>query len=103
MNDQYGNKVPNDLVVLPELDGLTDDVVKIIMSVDWYDVYLDQDPDPDESETIYLMASAEKIGCFENIIDIAELGGIFVDVVIINDILKRHDAGNEYGDGFYHA
>ena len=99
MNDQYENKVPDDLVVLPELYRLSESEIKIVVNADWYDVYLDQDPDPNESETIYLMASAKAINYLKNHIDIQELGGIFVDVIIVNDVLKRWSIEDE----FYHA
>jgi len=99
MNDQYDNKVPDDLVVVPELDRLTENEIKIVVNANWYNVYLDQDPDPNEPETVYLMASAKAINYLENHIDIQKLGGIFIDVVIVNDVLKRWNIK----DGFYSA
>jgi len=97
MLDQYENKVPDDLVVLPEIANLTDDEVKVVVNADWYDVSLSHDPE--ETDTIYLMASAKAINYLESNIDIAELGGIFIEVIKVDDIFKRWN--NE--DGFYHT
>jgi len=89
------------LIVLPEIEGLTAEEIKLVVNADWYDVYIDMGDE--DQPTVFIMASAEKInhlGCIKEgwDIDLAELGGIVKDIVWVNDVLKRWD-----DEKFYHA
>jgi len=95
--DQGGNKIPDDLVVLPEIGFLEREEIAIITTADWYDVKIDQGDDEDQPIT-YLMASAKAIDYFSDI-DLNELGGIPIEALKVDDRLKRWSVE----DGFYHS
>ena len=86
--DQYGEQVPDDLVVLPDPQMLGEDEIKKVMDAPWY-----------EAEGI-LMASAKAIDGLSEFdpkdagIDLEE-----TEVSAIDDPLKRYSKE----DGFYHA
>jgi len=90
MNDQYGNKVPDDLIALERgLDGFTDEEIKIIVNARWYEVYHSHGED--------LAVSLSEI---QGIIDgNYPLGDTPIEILLINDVLKRWSIE----DGFYHA
>lgn len=37
MKDQYGNDVPDDLVVIPDIDLLSGDEIQVVDRADWYE------------------------------------------------------------------
>jgi len=91
--DQYGDQVPNDLVLLPDYDDLDDEEVKTVLTANWYQP---------EGRHGCLMASARDLG------DLSELDPADADVDLthadtridrVDNCLKR---GNPQ-DGFYHA
>lgn len=96
MLDQHYRKVPDDLVVLPEIQDLTEEAISLVLAARWYDVRVSLDPH--ETDTIFLMASAEEIDYLEEI-GLDELGGILMAASRINDGLKRRSIT----DGFYHV
>jgi hypothetical protein len=91
MKDQYGRKVPDDLVVLEGGEFTPDDEFEILDQARWYEVEGRQD--------VILVSSAEINGLSEtNPLDV----GIDLSkskVMRIDDVLKRYDET----DGFYHA
>jgi len=90
MNDQYGNKVPDDLIALEcGLDRFDDDEVKIIVDAQWYEVTHSHGQD--------LAVSFSEI---QGIIDSDyPLGDTPIEIMLIDDCLKRWSIE----DGFYHA
>jgi len=86
MHDQYGDDVPDDLVLLPDFYG---DYADVIFGATWY-----------ERNSI-LMASASEIGEYSE--DDPEDAGIVLDensvVCRIPECLQRGSPE----DGFYHA
>jgi len=89
MLDQYGNKVPDDLVILPPIQLLTsEDIDKIIMTARWYEI-----------NKYIIVASAREIDnlsddTFENAV-----GDEIQSIQLVSDVLKRYSLE----DGFYHA
>ena len=87
--DQYGEKVPGDLVLLPDIEGLSQEEIDIIDNADWYEV------------NRILMASAKQIKYLseDNPLD----AGIDpyhrnTNVYYVDHALHRYD-----DEGFYHA
>lgn len=97
MKDQYGNTIPDDLVVPTYQPWLTDEEVKAIMDADWYEeeisglilVPFSQLP-TGISESAYMAPE----DCLDDPIE--EMGG---DIFYIADCLKRFSPE----DDFYHA
>ena len=94
MKDQYGEQVPDDLVLIPDIKHLSEKEIKIVCNVDWYDliVYMG-----DNETCTILCVSAKAI----NFLDDYLPSGKPIEVLRINDVLKRWDV--ESSDGFYHA
>ncbi len=87
MKDQNENDIPNDLVLIPEIDGLTDSEIIDIETADWYEV------------NGIILVSAYAINYLSEM-DPKDAGIESLDGIIhINDNLKRCT----YEDGFYHA
>jgi len=107
--DQYDEKVPT-LYLIGHLPYPEDEsIVKRIVNADWYEVAINQSGGEDEP-TWYLMANAKQLEPLEDIdLDIdywyaygvvsVDLGGIVVEVLKVNDVLKRWSVE----DGFYSA
>jgi len=94
MDDQYGNKIPDDLVLIPNIRHLTEIGVKKVCNVDWYDVIVDMG---DNEQCTLLCVSAKAILHLSDDVPFGEV----IEVLAVNDVLKRWDV--ESGDGFYHA
>lgn len=90
MNDQYENKIPDDLIALEcGLDRFTDDEIEIIVNARWYEVTHSYGQD--------LAVSFSEI---QGIIDgDYPLGDTPIEILLVNDVLKRWSIE----DGFYHA
>uniref|UniRef100_A0A6M3LSI5 Uncharacterized protein n=1 Tax=viral metagenome TaxID=1070528 RepID=A0A6M3LSI5_9ZZZZ len=88
MNDQYGNKVPDDLVLIPNFEDLSAEERVDVFDADWY-----------ELNGYYLAVSAKDVNYIteDDPKDVLENGLQTIDYIA--DILKR---GNVM-DGFYHA
>jgi hypothetical protein len=86
MLDQYGNNVPDDLVLMPIFSWLTDEEVNLVFDADWY-----------ECDKL-LFVSAWEIDYLSEA-SIGEIVKNINKITKVNDCLKR---GNE-DDGFYHA
>lgn len=86
MKDQYGNAVPNDLVLLPNYTHL-DEERKKVFEADWYDI------------DGIIWVSAKAIDYLSES-DVEDSGiNISGEIMYVDHCLKR---GNEI-DGFYHA
>lgn len=97
MKDQYGEQVPDDLVLLPEIEHLDESEIKKVVNADWYKVWTAFEGIP------FLMVSAKAIDYLSenNLIDSIGADVRITEMLRVNDVLKRWDT--EYGDGFYHA
>lgn len=93
MKDQYENKVPDDLVLIPALIHLSEEDAKKVSKVEWYDVIVYMGDG--ETATI-LCVSAKAIDYLSE----EEISGEILEVLKVNNVLKRWD--DENGD-FYHA
>ncbi len=90
MNDQYGNKVPDDLIALERgLDGFTDEEVTIIVNAQWYEVWHSHGQD-------LAVSFSETQGIIDGDYP---LGDTPIEILLVNDVLKRWSIE----DGFYHA
>lgn len=88
MKDQYDNDVPSDLVLLPNIEDLTEEGAIVIDIADWY-----------EADGI-LMASAKAIHYLSE--DDPLDAGVDLskcEIMFVNGILHRYNII----DGFYHA
>lgn len=92
MIDNYGEEVPTDLVLIPDIEHFDNDEVRLIVDAVWYDVVAGI------NENIWLCTSAAQIN---NLSDdsIDHYDGPIIEVMRINDVLKRWNDE----DGFYHA
>ena len=101
--DQYSEKIPDDLVVLPEVNGLTIKGLETVLNADWYEARMSQEPEDPNDITPYLMASAKEIKAVIHNdwqdMDLEIVGGIVIEILSVNDCLKRWSIE----DGFYHA
>lgn len=90
MIDQYGNKIPSDLVALTRgIDRFNEEELKIICNARWYEVYHS-----------YGRGLAVSFSEIQGIIDNPDsLGGVPIKILLIDDVLKRWSIE----DGFYHA
>ena len=90
MNDQYGNKVPDDLIALERgPDGFSDDEIKIIVNAQWYEVTHSHGQD-----------LAVSFSAIEGIIDgNYPLGDTPIEIMAVDDCLKRWSIEG----GFYHV
>jgi len=96
MLDQYDKPIPDDLVLLPNINLLSDHNVRLVANAVWYDVEVDLEPDSKENgECIILCASAEAI---DYLSEDSPCGKV-VGILRVNDVLKRWSPE----DGFYHA
>ena len=93
LRDQYGDKVPNDLVLPPMMEAINDEQLKVIMAADWYEV---------EGKGYAILMSFRQIKGLSEAdpldadIDLSAKG---IKVFRINECLKRYSDE----DGFYHA
>lgn len=90
MNDQFGNKIPDDLIALERgPDGFSEKEIKIIVDARWYEVTHSRGQD--------LVVSFSEI---DGIIDgNYPLGDTPIEIMLVDDCLKRWSIK----DGFYHA
>lgn len=90
MNDQFGNKVPDDLIALEcGPDRFTDEEIKIIVDATWYEVTHSHGQD-----------LAVSLSAIEGVIDgCYPLGDTPLEIMAVDDCLKRWSID----DGFYHA
>jgi hypothetical protein len=102
MIDQYGQPIPPLSLIPCELPYDYDELIQCI-EADWYDVYISQDTD---KTSIYLMVSDLQLAWLDEDYYITwdgqtseELGGKVVEIVKVNDGLKRWSEE----DGFYHV
>jgi hypothetical protein len=103
MKDNYGNDVPDDLVLIPDYKLLTDEQIKQVTNARWYWVIVNleskpEPSDPDNGICELLCVSAAEIKdtpCLEE----DKVCGEIEEVILINDVLKRWSAE----DGFYFA
>jgi len=86
MTDQYGKKVPTDLVLMPDIKLLSRREIKLVADQDWY-----------ECDGI-LLVSASAIH-FLSEADPSEAGIVLSSVTKVNGLLKRWSLE----DGWYHA
>lgn len=104
MIDQYGDEVPT-LFLIGHLYGdmypIEDSIISHIVDADWYEVAINQD-DGEEEPAWYLMANAEQIepieefDCYGNYTYrngkiSKDIGGTVVEILKVNDVLKRWD------------
>jgi hypothetical protein len=88
MKDQYDNDIPNDLVLIPDINGLDETQIKMVDDATWYE------------QNGVIMVSAKEID-FLSEDDPIDAGIILTDGEIfeVNYILHRYNRM----DGFYHA
>ena len=91
MNDQYGNKVPDDLVLVYDMD-FTPDEITLIDSADWYVVNLFH------NESL-LCVSAKAVDYLFDGSPVEEFNSKIKSVDYVDRILHRYSEE----DGFYHA
>jgi len=91
MNDQYGNKVPNDLVLVYDVD-FTPEEINLIDNADWYVVDLYHYPG-------LLCVSADAIDYLLDDDPVEEFNSEIKSVSYVGKILHRYSIE----DGFYHA
>lgn len=91
MNDQYGNKIPDDLVLVYDID-FTPDEIKLIDNADWYvvDLYHHKGLLCVSAKAVNYLLEDSPVDVFNSRIKTVEYVGM---------VLHRY---NEY-DGFYHA
>lgn len=89
--DQYGDEVPDDLVLIPDLIDLSDEEDNLVWNAKWYDVYV-----ADGDDVPYLTVSAKVI----NYLSESEVEETVIEILLVNDVLKRFD---ENGHTYYHA
>lgn len=94
MKDNYGEQVPDDLVLIPVIEHLDESKIKMVVNADWYDVIVYMG---DGETCTVLCVSADAVDFLSE----DTLSGEPVEILRVNDVLKRWDA--ESGDGFYHA
>lgn len=85
-NDQHGQPIPDDLVVLPDFKTLFHKAISVVLDARWY-----------EANGCLLMASVSEIEGLSEIdpgIDLAA-----AEIMFIDEPLKRWSQE----DGFYHA
>ncbi len=94
VSDQYGGKVEtNKLVLLPDINLLDDNEIKVVVNADWYDVHL-------EDGSVFLCADFRAIQYLSDCgIEDCIVDNGLSEVMRVNDILKRWSIE----DGFYHA
>ena len=89
--DQYGNKIPFDLYLLPDVDELDYSQIDQVMNARWYEIR--------SGLHAFLFASNEEIGGLGKA-SIDDLNpGLVDDVLYVDRPLKRWSVE----DGFYHA
>lgn len=92
MIDNYGEKVPADLVLMPDINQLSFDNIKLVVDAIWYDAIVGTD------EIVLLCVSEEAIYSLScDSLDAYDTP--IIKIMRVNDVLKRW--GEE--DGFYHA
>lgn len=91
MNDQYGDKVPDDLVLIYDID-FTPDEIMLIDNADWYEVNLYHHPG-------LLCISAKAIDYLFNDNPAKEFNSKIKTVNYVGKVLHRYNKQ----DGFYHA
>lgn len=95
MQDNMGNEVPTDLVLMPDIENLSDAELIVVVDAVWYDAMV---PTGGGCEIALLCVS-------ENAIDslscdtIDDYDGPIHEIMYVNDVLKRWSIE----DGFYHA
>jgi hypothetical protein len=87
MKDQYGEDIPNDLVLMPSIESLNEEELKIVDNANWYE------------QNKVLMVSAKEINYLseDDILD-ADITLTEGKIFYIPFILHRFDE-----NGFYHA
>jgi len=90
MLDNYGEQVPDDLVLMPDISLLIDADIKLVVNVNWYDVIL-------EDESVWLCISAKAIDYLEE--SDPNFEQPIIEIMRINDVLKRWSVE----EGIYHA
>ena len=89
--DQYGNKIPFDLYLLPDVDELDYSQIDQVMNARWYEIR-------SGLHTFILASNEEIVGL--GITSIDDLNpGLVDDVLYVDRPLKRWSVE----DGFYHA
>ena len=91
MNDQYGNKVPDDLVLIDDIDFTPEEII-LIDNVDWYEVDL-------YHYQGLLCVSAKAIDYLFEIDPVDEFNSEIKSVNYVSKVLRRYSEQ----DGFYHA
>jgi hypothetical protein len=87
MKDQYGEDIPNDLVLMPSIESLNEEELKIVDNANWYE------------QNKVLMVSAKEINYLsEDDILNADITLKEDKIFYIAFILHRFDE-----NGFYHA
>lgn len=91
MTDQYGNKVPSDLVLLPTSELLEDNDIEVVLKAPWYKV--------NYAPNHYCTAASFK--AIDELSEDDAMGLIKTDTVVelIDTVLHRYSDE----DGFYHA
>lgn len=95
MKDNYGCEIPTDLVLMPDIEYLNDDDLRLVVDAVWYDVFTGLEPFDDIPALC--ISSKEINGLCDDSID--DYDGPITEVMQINEILKRWSIE----DGFYHA
>ena len=90
--DQYGDPVPDDLVTLPSIEGLSEEEIKTVDSANWYEV---------SGNRHAILASASAINYLSE--DALEDSGITLDEDAEINLIDRPLHRSSEEDGFYHA
>jgi hypothetical protein len=93
--DQYGEIIPNDLVVIPPISGLDLKEIELIDDLEWYEV---------EGYDYIFVSESQMVPIRYPLDDLATLKDVVIDETGIN-ILKVDQYLHRWGlqDGFYHA
>ncbi|MFA5385555.1 MAG: hypothetical protein WC364_13045 [Eubacteriales bacterium] len=90
MKDQYGQAIPADLKIIPEIGNLTQDEIILIDNLDWYEM------------DGFILVPENEVGGDDPLdagLAVDKDGNMMGKVMKIDQVLHRYNKA----DGFYHA